>query len=162
MWIKVLAHHFNANVNRDIILPFGLTFNETNVMDKYKDTLNNHTTEHDDSDELIPPEYVQELEQDEGAYDDDESSSTESDVLNRSLDASQSPSIRNGYLALPGNLKLRLKVVYDQSFHDLMRKLNLWPVNAINYMANIVKKIFALPGLQTKLELDVDEGKYIT
>ena len=160
-----MADHFNANVNRDIILPFDLTFNETNVMEKYKNSLNNHTTEHDDSDELIPPEYVQKLEENEDVFDDDdevESSTTKSDRLIKSQDASPSLPIRNGILALPKNLKLRLKVVYDQSFHDLMRGLKLWPVNAINYMANMVKEIFVLPGLDTILELDVAGGRVVT
>ena len=135
-------------------------------MKKYKNTLNNPATEHDDSDELIPPEYVQKLEENEDLFDDDhdevESATTKSDRLIRSRDASPSLPIRNGIRVLPKNLKLRLKVVYDQSFHDLMRRLNLWPVNAINYMANMVKEIFVLPGLDTTLALDVAGGRVFT
>ena len=112
----------------------------------------------DENDELILPPSV--LKQEENmtipskrfTSDFVKSKFTEKAVLKASESKKRSTS-------LPKTLKIRIKVVYDQSFNDLIRSFNYSPEFILSYLTQLLKQIFQLPGLETTIQPEVSSGK---
>ena len=60
--------------------------------------------------------------------------------------------------SVPKTLKIRIKVVYDQSFNDLIRSFNYSPEFILRYLTQLLKQIFQLPGLDTTIQPEVSSG----
>ena len=152
---------FEANEKtRGIVSDFKPDINATNPFQQ-NDTNNANKSKllEDKDDELFLPPSV--LKQEEiisipskrYISDSANSKSTEQNVvLKHSEDKKRS-------LELPKTLKIRIKVAYDQSFNDLIRSFNYSPSFILRYMTQLLKQIFQLPGLGTKIEPEVSTGK---
>ena len=118
----------------------------------------NYTSMNDiEKDELNPPKYVKEQEEWQANVSQSKFNMAAQikSKFNRQTGNSQDTKAH-----LPTNLKVRVKVAYDQSFHNLMSTYNISPAYALWYLTELVKQIFALPGLQTKIKLEISSGKF--
>ena len=122
--------------------------------------IGNHTlVEDDDSDELTLPPYVEEQEEEElgtstrGML---ERMMKSKEVRIRTVAIDKENQERG--VTLPSNLKVKIKIAYDQSFSDLISQFNLSPAVSFWYLTKYLKKIFDFPGLGTKIHLDVSRG----
>ena len=134
--------------------------NGTSVSMNNNPLIGNHTlVEDDDSDELTLPPYVEEQEEEElgtsaRAMLERMMKRKEARMKNRDIDQEH----HERGVPLPSNLKVKIKIAYDQSFADLISQFNLSPAVSFWYLTKYLKKIFDFPGLGTKIQLDVSRG----
>ena len=144
------------------LFPSLVEFNATS----HNATMNVNDTgvEEEENDELVLPPYVEKQEE-EGAYASNITTKSKTrrnkyDTINQGSGFDEQKNVRN----LPENLKIRIKVAYDQSFHNLMTSYNISPATALRYLSQILKQIFdkeVIPGLDTNIEVDVSSGNYL-
>ena len=152
---------FDANEEtRGIASEFIPDINATNPFQQnYTNSANKSKLIEDKDDELFLPPSV--LKQEEMISipskryisDSANSKSTEQNIILKHLED------KKRSLELPKTLKIRIKVAYDQSFDNLIRSLNYSPSFILRYMTQLLKQIFQLPGLDTKIEPEVSTGK---
>ena len=152
---------FDANEEtRGIASEFIPDINATNPFQQnYTNSANKSKLIEDKDDELFLPPSV--LKQEEMISipskryisDSANSKSTEQNIILKHLED------KKRSLELPKTLKIRIKVAYDQSFDNLIRSFNYSPSFILRYMTQLLKQIFQLPGLDTKIEPEVSTGK---
>ena len=143
---------------RGSVMPLDLDFNITKMIANNDAKSENDTEmQEDDNDALRLPSYVQEQE-DNGTF-------LPGRLLSKitamkSLKPQLDEKVQKREQTLPEHLKIRVKIGYDQSFHNLFTGYGYYPPYIIWYLSELLKQIFALPGLGTKIEIDASSGNF--
>jgi hypothetical protein len=143
---------------RGSVMPLDLFFNNTKMITNNDTKSGNDTeVEEDDNDELNLPPYVQE-EEDKDTFLTQRLLSKITSL--KSLKSQIDEKVQKREETLPKHLRIGVKVGYDQSFHNLITGYGYSPAYILWYLSELLKQIFALPGLDTKIEVDVSSGNF--